>query len=396
MEKEKFDYIKETLNKTSADAWLIVDYENQNQMTSKLFGHMMLTRKIVIGLVASGRNFIICHSIDSLFLNKQEIRDQFDLHIYNTWQELLSLQKETTKDFRTIMMDISENGLVQTISLADFGSGKFYESLGLKIISSGDLLQFFSSVYDKRSFDLQLKAEKKLMTIKDEAFGLIKKDILQSGVSDEYRIQQFISSRFREENMFFDEDSIVAIGSNASNPHYGPTKNKSSVIKKGDLVLIDLWAKMDEEGAVYADQTWMAYVGSEVPEIYAKRFGVLRKAVDEAFAFIDENIKIRPIKGYEVDDVSRRVVTAAGYGKYFTHRTGHSIADGVSPHGPGANIDNYETHETRSLIKRTSFSLEPGIYAPDFGMRSETNVYISEDGPIMIGGRQEVITPILK
>lgn len=394
--ENKISLIQEALVDRNLDAWVMTDYENQNPMTVALLGKMMLTRKIVIAILPSGKGIIICHSIDFLFLNTPSIKEDFDLLVYKTWEEFLTLQKTMARGFKKIMMDISENGLLPTISLADYGSVKLFEKMGIEIISSGDLLQIFSAVYGDRSYQLQIIAEQKLMKIKDEAFALIKKDIIEKGCSNEYKVQQFISSRFKEEGMVFDEDCIVAIGKNASNPHYGPTEHNHSLIKEGDLVLIDLWAKMEKEGAVYADQTWMGYVGKEVPIVYSKRFSILRKAIDEAFDFLNETLPIRTIQGYEVDDVARRVVDKAGYGKFFIHRTGHSIADGSSPHGPGANIDNYETHETRTILSGTSFSLEPGIYASDFGMRSETNVYIDGNKAVMIGGRQEEVTPILK
>lgn len=158
-----------------------------------------------------------------------------------------------------------------------------------------------------------------------------------------------------------------------------------------------MWAKLNEENGVYADITWMGYVGEKVPDKVEERFQILRRAVDAGVAFLKENLGKRRVEGYEVDDVVRAVVNEAGYGEYFTHRTGHNIAVDVSPHGPGVNIDNYESHDTREIIPGITFSLEPGIYAPDFGMRCETDVYIDENNcPILVGGRQKRVIPILK
>jgi Xaa-Pro aminopeptidase len=293
-------------------------------------------------------------------------------------------------------MDISKDGLLPRIALADYGSVNFIKNLGVEIASSGDLLQQFSAVYDAKAYALQLEADQITLNIKDEAFAKIKEMIEINGKTDEYTIQKYICDRFHEESMVYDDPAIVAIGKNASNPHYGPDSQPSSIISKGDLVLIDMWAKMDKPDAVYADITWMGYVGKKVPAKYEERFQILRKAIDFSFEFLSRELPKRRVEGYEVDDISRKVITEAGYGKYFIHRTGHNIAVDVSPHGPGVNIDNYESHDTREIVDGISFSLEPGIYGPDFGMRSETNVYIKKRRPIVVAGRQEKIIPILK
>jgi Xaa-Pro aminopeptidase len=209
--------------------------------------------------------------------------------------------------------------------------------------------------------------------IKDEAFAKIKELILKDGETDELDIQKFISDRFHEEGMVYDDPPLVAIGKNASNPHYTPTAESHSKIHKGDLVLIDMWAKMNDPEGVYADITWMGYVGTEIPEVYTKRFAIVKAARDGVIAFLKKEIPLRKVQAYEADDVARKIITDAGYGDYFIHRVGHNIAVDVSPHGPGANLDDYESKDTRCLIEGTSFSDEPGIYAPDFGVRSETN-----------------------
>lgn len=388
--------ITDTLNKENADAWIIVDYENRNKTLVSFLGQMMLTRKIFLVFPKGNKPYLICHSIDTIFLKTEKILKNFDLKVYHTWKEMLEIEREEFKNYKKVLMDISENGLLPRISLADYGSVQFIKDLGIEVGSSGNILQKFNALYSDRAFDLQLLANEKNLKIKDEAFAKIKELILKDGKTDEYTIQQFILKRYEEEGMFTDEPPIVAIGKNAADPHYGPTKESSSPIKKGDLVLIDMWAKMDDPEGVYSDITWMGYVGETVPEIYKERFDLLKKAIEEGFEYLKENLPSRKVEGYEVDDVSRKVIDDAGYGQYFIHRTGHSIAVDVSCHGPGVNIDNYESHDTREIIDGATFSLEPGIYAPDFGMRSETNVYIKNRQPIYVAGHQEEIIPILK
>ena len=195
--------------------------------------------------------------------------------------------------------------------------------------------------------------------------------------------------------MVFDEDPIVAIGKNAGDPHYGPTKERFSLIKEGDLVLIDMWAKNAAPGSVYADITWMGYVGHEVPDVYAERFAIIKKARDGVIAFLKEQLPIRKVLAYEADDVARKIIQEAGFGEAFVHRVGHSITDDVSCHGAGANLDNFESHDTRELMDDTSFSDEPGIYTPEFGMRTETDLHIKNRELLVLGGLQEEILPLL-
>lgn len=390
------EVIHEALAKEGADAWVIVDYENRNKTLVEFLGNRMLTRKIFLVFPLNKKPFIICHSIDTVFLRDEEITSQFDLKVYHTWQEMLDIEKKEFAEYKKVLMDISEFGLLPRISLADYGSVEFVKSLGIEVASSGNLLQRFSALYSDRAYELQLLANKKTLMIKDEAFAKIKELILKNGETSEYEIQKFICDRFHEEGMVYDDPAIVAIGKNASDPHYGPSKEVSSPIKKGDLVLIDMWAKMDDPEGVYADITWMGYVGEEVPEVYAKRFEILKKAIEADFEFLKNELPKRAVAGYEVDQISRNYIKDAGFAEYFVHRTGHNIAVDVSPHGPGVNIDNYESHDTREIIDGVTFSLEPGIYAPDFGMRSETNVYIKNRQPIYVAGHQEEIIAILK
>lgn len=393
----KIEQVKEYLKKNGYDAWILVDYEMKNKTLVSFLGNKMLTRKIFLVIPKEGKPYLITHSIDTVFLNVDEIFSQFDLKVYNTWKEMLQIEKDSFKNYKKVLMDISEFGLLPRVSLADYGSVDYIKSLGIEIHSSMDILQQFSATYDYEAYLTQIYACEKALKIKDEAFSLIKKDILEKGESDEYRIQQFIADRFHEENMIFDDPPIVAINHNASNPHYGPTKDVHSPIKRGDVVLIDMWAKKNVYNGVYSDITWMGYVSDVVPENVKKRFSILREAIDTAFEFLKKNLKVRRVEGYEVDDITRKVVSSYGYGDYFTHRTGHNISIDVSPHGPGVNIDNYESHDRREIIENITFSLEPGIYAPDFGMRVETDVYIDNNRcPIMIGGRQEEVIPIMK
>jgi len=392
----KIEEIQAHIAEQNADAWILVDYENRNKTLVALLGEKMLTRKILMVIPKTGKPYLITHIIDTVYLNDSVTKARFDLVVYKTWREMLALEKRYFSAYKTVLMDVSENGLLPRVSLADYGSVDYVKSLGLEVLSSGDLLQELTAVYSKRAYELQLKADALTLAIKDEAFQKIKELILKNGETDELEIQKFIADRFHQEGMVYDDPPLVAIGKNASNPHYTPTPESHAKIHQGDLVLIDMWAKMDDPEGVYADITWMGYVGAEVPEVYAKRFAVVKAARDAVIAFLKKEIPLRPVAGYEADDVAREVITKAGYGDYFIHRVGHNIAVDVSPHGPGANLDDYESHDTRHLIEGTSFSDEPGIYAPDFGVRSETNLHILNHQAVVVAGLQDKIIPILK
>jgi len=392
---EQLKAIQKQIGEQGADAYVIVDYENRNQNLVKLIGRKMLTRKIVAIIPKEGKAILIAHLIDTVYLREEATTENFDLRIYKTWQEMLSLEKEALSSSKTVCMDISENGLLPRVSLADWGSVEYVRSLGLEVIPSADILQSIGAVIGEAGLISQKKANEKALKIMMEAFRLIAHEVKTKGQSDEYQIQQFIGRRFQEEGMIFDEPAIVAIGKNASDPHYGPTEKTSSPISEGDLVLIDMWAKSKEPGSVYADITWMGYVGTTVPEIYQERFNIVKAARDGVIEFLKENLPRREVEAYEADDVARRIISEAGYGEYFIHRVGHNISDDVSPHGPGANLDNYESHDTRKLLSGTSFSDEPGIYAPDFGVRSETDLFHLNGELIVTGGLQEEIVPIL-
>lgn len=389
------ELIQKYIAAEKADAWILVDYECKNPVMNALLGPKMLTRKIFMAIPAEGKPYLITHFIDTVYLKDEETAKNFDLKVYKTWREMLNLEKELFASYQTALMDVSEFGLLPRVSLADWGSVEYIRSLGIEIKPSANVLQRITATYSERAYQLQLKANEITLRIKDEAFLKINELIEEKGETDEYEIQQFIARRFHEEGMVFDDPPLVAIGINASDPHYSPTEEIHDKIHEDDLVLIDMWAKMDDPEGVYSDITWMGFVGNEVPQVYVDRFNIVKNARDAVIAFLEKEIPLRPVMAYEADDVARKVISDAGYGEYFVHRVGHNIAVDVSPHGPGANLDDYESKDTRYLLEGTSFSDEPGIYAPDFGVRSETNLHIRNGKLEVVAGLQDAIIPIL-
>src|SRR5581483_10642921 len=228
----------------------------------------------------------------------------------------------------------------------------------------------------------------------DQAFGIIREAVSAGRTITEYDVQQEMVKLFSARGVISDEPPAVAVNANTSNPHYSPTRDDSFPIRRGDFVLMDVWGKMAAPGSVYFDVTWTGFVGEEVPRRYSEIFEIVREARDSATSFIQQALREgRTIHGYEVDDVARNIIKRRGYGDFFIHRTGHSIGEEV--HGNGANMDNFETRDSRRILPGTGFSIEPGIYLREFGVRSEINVYVEEREARVTGPIQQAIVPIL-
>ena len=268
-------------------------------------------------------------------------------------------------------------------------------SLGVTVVSSADLVQQFEAVWTDDQLAMHKEGAEKMQKIILETFAEIKRRMLANEPTTEIDIQQFMMGRYSTVGMR-PSPMIVAVNANAASPHYFPTKERNSAIKRGDLVLIDAVSKMDKPRAPAVDLTWMGYVGETVPQEYVKIWNIVYDAQQSAFNFVKTSFRNgKPIRGADVDDVSRGVIRKAGYGDEFLHRTGHSI--GEEGHGNGANIDNLETRDSRRLIPRTAFSIEPGIYlAGKFGVRSEIDVYVTENDAIITAPHQTEILAIMK
>jgi Xaa-Pro dipeptidase len=321
--------------------------------------------------------------------------------VFRGWQELHAQLREVLapaekESKRRIAMQYSPMNDIPYISRVDAGTIELVRSIGVDPVSSAELVQRFEAVFSPAQHEMHVEASDKMHRIIQEAFAEIARRIRADEPTTEWDVAQFMLRRYKEEGME-QEPMIVAVNANAADPHYMPTKEKNSPIKRGDFVLIDAATKLNKPGAVATDQTWTGYVGESVPEEYSRIFNIVREARDAATDFVRKNIRAgKAIRGAEVDDVSRGVITRAGFGEQFTHRTGHSI--GEETHGNGVNIDDFETRDSRRIIPGVCFSIEPGIYFEGkFGVRSEIDVYVS-DKNIEVTGQpiQTEIIAILK
>jgi len=276
----------------------------------------------------------------------------------------------------------------------DAGTIELIRKLKKKVVSSADLVQKFEASWSEEQFQGHREAGKIVDRITREAFQRAAKFVREGKPLTEYELQQWIVEQFRAGGLTTAEPPIVAVQPNNGSPHYEPKAEGSRPIRAGDLLLLDIWAKLNRPGSVYYDITWVGYLGERVPDSYAKIFRIVKNARNAAIEFVKDAVaKKRAVHGWEVDRVTREAIRKAGYGKYFVHRTGHSIGQEV--HGNGANMDGLETRDDRKIAPHTCFSVEPGIYLPEFGVRSEVNVYVGENEARVTGAIQEEILPLL-
>jgi Xaa-Pro aminopeptidase len=385
--------IQSALQKEKLDGWLFYDFRGSDILTPRILKTERLggSRRWFYFIPAKGEPVKVVHAIEP---------DQIDVLpgkklIYREWSLLTSQVKAAIGPGKRIAMQYSPNNDIPYISRVDAGTIEMVRSLGVDIVTSADLVQQFEAVWTPEQLAMHKEACEKLQKIIVEAFGEIKRRMIANEPTTEIDVQQFMMKRFSEEGMR-PEPMIVAVNANAASPHYFPTKEKNSPIKRGDLVLIDSVSKLVKPKAPAVDLTWMGYVGETVPEEYVKIWNIVYGAQQAAFNFVKTSFQTgKSIRGADVDDVSRGVIRKAGYADQFLHRTGHSI--GEEGHGNGANIDNLETRDSRRLIPGTAFSIEPGIYLEGkFGVRSEIDVYVSNNDAIITAPHQTEILPIMK
>ncbi len=401
---ETFDLpaVQKALKAAGLDGWLFYDFRGSDPLASRILKLKVRTassRRWYYYVPAAGEPTKIVHSIEQYRLDELPGKKL----VYAAWELQHKYLRETlrgtapkSKVFRVAMQYSADNN-IPYISRVDAGTIELIRSLGITIESSGDLIQEFEAVWNEDQLAMHKEASEKIYKIIQESFGEIKRRINAGIPTTEYDIQQYMVKRYGEENLTSDGDPPnVSVNENAANPHYEPTKEKSATIKKGDLVLFDVWAKLKKPKSTYTDLTWMGYVGDSVPQEYVKVWNVVRDARDAAFNYVKSAMRAKKaINGAMIDDVSRGVVKKAGYGEYFTHRTGHNIGEEV--HGSGTHIDNFETKDTRKILARTCFSIEPGIYLTGkFGIRSEMDTYITVDDAISAVPVQTDIIAILK
>jgi Xaa-Pro dipeptidase len=380
--------IQRALREAALDGWLLYDFRSLNPIARRIVGfdtRQSATRRWFYLLPAKGEPIGIVHAIEREALGAAPGRRL----IYRSWRELESHLQTVLEGMRRVAMEYSPRAAIPYVARVDAGTVELVRSLGPDVVTSADLVQQFEARWTAEQKTLHDQAARDTLLAKDEAFALVRERLAANLPVTESEVQAFIQSRFDARGLVTDHPCIVAVNEHASDPHFETSAGpKDHAIGRGDLLLIDLWAKVArDERAVYYDATWMAYCGEKVPPRIQEVWEAVRGARDAAIDFVQSAVaERRPLRGADVDDVSRRYIEARGFGPYFLHRTGHSI--GAEVHGNGANIDNLETRDERTLIPGSCFSIEPGIYLPEFGVRSEIDMYIDSDEAVVTGDIQ--------
>jgi Xaa-Pro dipeptidase len=384
--------MQKDLRSAKVDGWLFYDFRGRDPIALRILDLPagMRTRRWFYFVPAKGSAKKLVHKIEAGALAAVP----GDTLYYAGQKELRDNLKKALGRAKTVAMQYSPKNAIPYVAMVDAGTVELVESLGAKVVTSADLVQKYEACWSKEQLESHLAAGRAIDRIVREAFEYAAKCVKDKAAVTEYDLKQFILGKFAEAGITTEEGPDIAVNANASDPHYGPTKEKSSPVREGDLLLMDVWGKQNKPDSVYYDITWMGYLGAKVPEKYTKVFGVLLEARDRAIELIRSSVQAgKPLKGWQVDDAARNVVEKAGYGKYFFHRTGHNI--GTSVHGNGVNMDGLETHDERHLIARTCNSVEPGIYLPEFGMRTEVDVYVDEKDARVSGAVQTEILALL-
>jgi Xaa-Pro dipeptidase len=384
--------IQKDLRAAKLDGWLFYDFRGRDPIAQRILKLPpgMRTRRWFYFVPAKGAPRKLVHKIES-----ESLAALPGETLYYAGQE--ELRKNLAKAVgrgKTLAMQYSPKAAIPYVAMVDAGTVELVRGAGVKVVSSADLVQKYEACWTPQQLESHLAAGAKIDRIMRDAFQQAAKHVREGKSFTEYDLQQWILAEFASAGIAREEGPDVAVNANASDPHYGPVAGKSAPIREGDLLLLDVWGKIDAPGSVYYDITWIGFLGAKVPEKYVKVFRIAREARDKAVDLILSSVAAgKPLQGWQVDKAARGVIEKAGYGKYFFHRTGHSIGESV--HGNGANMDGLETHDVRHLIPRTCTSVEPGIYLPEFGIRTELNVYIGEREARVTGAVQNEILALL-
>jgi Xaa-Pro dipeptidase len=385
--------IQAELRASKIDGWLFYDHHHRDPIAGRVLGlgrNGMATRRWFYFIPSRGEPRKLVHRIEQGALDSLAGRK----NVYSGWQELQGGLRRLLSGSRKIAMQYSPENNIPYIGLVDAGTIELVRKLKKKVVTSADLVQTFEAAWTAEQLESHLEAGKIIDRITLMAFATAAASVRDGNPLTEFELQQWMLDRFRANGLTTDEPPIAAVQPNNGNPHYEPKQEASRPIRAGDLLLLDVWGKFARPGSVYYDITWVGYLGERVPDAYSKIFRIVRQARDRAVDFVKESVaQGRTIHGWEVDRVARESIRKAGYAKSFVHRTGHSI--GQEPHGNGANMDSLETRDDRKIVPHTCFSIEPGIYLPEFGIRSEVNVYVGEHDARVTGAVQEEVLALL-
>ena len=422
--------VRELMARQAIDAWVVYDLRGSSQVLPRLLGGKQhLTRRVFWILHRSAREpRVLCHNIDTEAFKKLAI----PFTTYAGWADLPAALAAALKGSpggepggeaggeagaelggkpagahtgtKRIAMEYSPGGALPVASTVDAGTIELVRALGLEVVSSADIVQRWAARWSEAGLDAHRRASAVTALIMPEAFAFIAAQVRAHGVCQERAAQAFITGRFKAEGLAWPDDPIVSVNDNSGSPHYGPDQHRSSPIRPGDWVLIDLWCRYETldgvslgDAAIFSDITWTGFVGASVPSEHRRVFDAVRNARDATLnAAKTAWAQQRPIEGWQLDDAARGVLHAAGLDAFIKHRTGHSLSPGALVHGIGMNLDNLESHDTRTMLAGTGFTIEPGAYTPGFGVRNEINIYVDPThGPVVTSCVQDQPTLVI-
>jgi Xaa-Pro aminopeptidase len=378
--------IQTALQGMNLDGWLFYDFHNRDAIAARILDinrNKFASRRWFYYIPAQGTPMKLVHRIEQAQLDHLP----GDKLVYLPWQEQHAHIRTILGGAKRVAMQYSPNNAIPYVSIVDGGTVELIRSFGVEVVTSANLVSEFESYLTEEDRLSHFEAGDIMQMVKDEAFKEIGRRIKAGNNPTEFEIMQFMQNLMRTNGMTFTDGPIVAVNEHAADPHFEPTAENTHTMKEGDLVLLDLWAKLDRPRSCYYDITWMGYIGTEVPEKITRILQVGFDARDAAYNYVSSKFAAgEEVRGCDVDDVCRKVIVDAGYGHAFTHRTGHNIAEEV--HGNGTHIDNLETKDERFIIKGSCFSIEPGIYLKDekIGFRTEIDVFIDDNGVAHVAG----------
>ncbi|MGD0498984.1 MAG: M24 family metallopeptidase [Bryobacteraceae bacterium] len=372
----QLESIQREIRSQELDGWLFFDHHLRDPLAYRALGFTAPstpTRRWYYLIPAEGEPAGLAHRVEPGMIAALPGRKI----PYSSWSEQVSALRQLLTGMRRVAMQYSPQCAIPYVSMVDAGTVELVRSLGIEVVTSAELIQTFEARWTPEALDAHLEAGRRVDRIRAEAFALIRERTRNGAPLQEIDIKKFVLESFAKAGMITDHGPIVGANANASNPHYEPTEEATAPIRRGDFVLLDMWAKLDRSGAVYYDITWTGFCGETPTTEMRNVFAVVTGARDAAIERVRSAVAAGdPLHGYEVDDVARGYIESRGFGSFFTHRTGHSIGQDV--HGNGANMDNFENHDERRVASWTCFSIEPGVYLPEFGVRSEINMFVGD------------------
>ena len=374
---------QEYMQENKIDGWLLYDYRGMNPIFSDTVGYIPnITRPCWLWIPASSDPKLIVSFVDQNRFEHLGIKAEY----WVSRAQMINSLKSHLPQQGKVAMEYSPMGVLPRVTKIDGGTLELIKSLGVEVVTSANLIQYATQRWSKKELNSHLKASEILTSTVKEAFNFIGENI-GSDIT-EFEVAEFIRDRFTKRNLKTPDGPVVAINAHAADPHFEPTESNSVSMQKGDWLLIDLWGRIEDEPSVCADITWTAYIGDKVPSKHREVFNTVIGSRDAAVSLLEKaHTEGRLLQGWEVDAEARNYINNAGYGKYFSHRLGHSL--GKEAHGNAVNLDGWETHDTRTVSPKIGFTIEPGIYIPgEFGVRSEIDLFYYESGPMVTTEKQ--------